>query len=159
MPSFNFPVTLALLLAALIYTRGWYRLRRTLPNTIPIWRVAAFVAGLLSVWIAIGADSPAPRVSKLVLDPVISANNAMLCLLWSLGYPDQALKWMEAVRLRLETEKMDPRSMCDSFIAISNLHKFCRNSKEVEELSKEAITICDKYDFAAERQWVTFNHG
>ena len=55
MPSFNFPVTSALLLAALIYTRGWYRLRRTLPNTIPIWRVAAFVAGLLSVWIAIGS--------------------------------------------------------------------------------------------------------
>jgi cytochrome c oxidase assembly factor CtaG len=48
-------MTLALLLAALVYTRGWYRFRSTLPNMIPIWRVASFVAGLLSVWIAIGS--------------------------------------------------------------------------------------------------------
>src|SRR5215471_21642332 len=55
MVSFSFPVTPALVLAALIYTRGWYRLRSTRPNMIPIWRVAVFMAGLLSVWIAIGS--------------------------------------------------------------------------------------------------------
>jgi cytochrome c oxidase assembly factor CtaG len=55
MVSFSLPLTLALLLAALVYTRGWYRLRSTVPNMIPIWRVAAFGTGLLSVWIALGS--------------------------------------------------------------------------------------------------------
>jgi putative membrane protein len=72
------PVTLALVLVALVYTRGWYRLRlctkspreahsplkkvqrnflegHRRPDVIPIWRFAVFVAGLLSVWIAIGS--------------------------------------------------------------------------------------------------------
>jgi cytochrome c oxidase assembly factor CtaG len=51
----SLPVTLALALAALVYTRGWYRLRKTLSNPIPGWRFAVFAAGLISVWIAIGS--------------------------------------------------------------------------------------------------------
>src|SRR5262245_26128066 len=53
--SLNLPVTLALVLVALLYTRSWYRLRSTRPNLIPIWRFAVFVAGLLSVWVAVGS--------------------------------------------------------------------------------------------------------
>src|SRR5262245_24019653 len=51
----SIPVTLALVLLALVYTRGWYRLRTTRPTLIPTWRFALFVAGLLSVWIAVGS--------------------------------------------------------------------------------------------------------
>lgn len=48
-------VDLALLFTALIYLRGWYRLHAVYPKLIPLWRLAAFVAGIGSVWIAIGS--------------------------------------------------------------------------------------------------------
>src|SRR5215471_2441671 len=51
----SIPVTLALGLAVVLYTRGWYQLRNALSNPIPRWRFAVFVAGLISVWTAIGS--------------------------------------------------------------------------------------------------------
>ncbi len=48
-------VTLAFVLLALIYTRGWLNVRRTMPNAISNWRVSAFFAGLLCAWIAIAS--------------------------------------------------------------------------------------------------------
>jgi putative membrane protein len=45
---------IALLLAALVYWRGWIHLRHT--NAISLWRTAAFSGGLLCIWIA--ASSP-----------------------------------------------------------------------------------------------------
>src|SRR5258708_14563020 len=47
-----------MLVAALIYTRGWYRLRAALPNEIPGWRLVGFLGGLSGVWIAV-APPPA----------------------------------------------------------------------------------------------------
>jgi putative membrane protein len=53
-PSFSpLLVAVALLLAAFPYLRGWFHLRRTF--LIPVWRVAAFLCGLLAVWIAVGS--------------------------------------------------------------------------------------------------------
>ena len=48
-------VNVTLLLAAAVYTRGWLRLRAAFPNLISTWRLAAFLAGVLSVWIATGS--------------------------------------------------------------------------------------------------------
>jgi putative membrane protein len=48
-------VNLALGLTILVYARGWSRLRALLPNLISAWRLAAFLAGIVSVWIAIGS--------------------------------------------------------------------------------------------------------
>jgi putative membrane protein len=50
-----FAVNLTLLLALLVYVRGWFRLRRAFPNLISIWRLTAFLSGILSLWIAIGS--------------------------------------------------------------------------------------------------------
>jgi cytochrome c oxidase assembly factor CtaG len=50
-----FGIDAALGLAALVYTRGWLRLRAILPNLISTWRLAAFIAGIVAVWIAIGS--------------------------------------------------------------------------------------------------------
>ena len=44
--------TLALIMTAVLYLRGWLRLRSAFPNLIPAWRVAAFMTGLFSVWTA-----------------------------------------------------------------------------------------------------------
>ena len=55
--SWSFPVGVngSLFLAALVYTRGWLRLRAVFPDLISARRLAAFFAGILSIWIAIGS--------------------------------------------------------------------------------------------------------
>lgn len=42
--------TLALFALALVYSRGWYRLRLDLPNVVGVRRLVAFLSGLLAVW-------------------------------------------------------------------------------------------------------------
>ena len=46
---------LALCLTALVYARGWFHLRSAFPNLLSPWRLAAFFAGIISIWIAIGS--------------------------------------------------------------------------------------------------------
>jgi putative membrane protein len=55
--SWSNPVGLdvALSLAALVYARGWFRLRSAFPNLLSPWRLAAFFFGIILVWIAIGS--------------------------------------------------------------------------------------------------------
>ena len=51
------PVALdvVLLITALLYLRGWMFLRRSSAGLIPAWRLAAFLTGVASLWIAIGS--------------------------------------------------------------------------------------------------------
>jgi putative membrane protein len=55
--SWSFPsvVTLVLIVVALVYLRGWYQLRNALPHLVSGWRLAAFMSGVLSLWIAVGS--------------------------------------------------------------------------------------------------------
>lgn len=53
--SLPLPVTTALILAALVYLRGWFYLRHAFTGTIPLWRAVAFVCGVFFVWIAVGS--------------------------------------------------------------------------------------------------------
>jgi putative membrane protein len=48
-------MTVILVLLVLVYSRGWFRLRRASRILFPPWRVAAFAAGLFSAWIALGS--------------------------------------------------------------------------------------------------------
>jgi putative membrane protein len=48
-------VNLALCLTAVVYVRGWFRVHSASQNLISVWRLAAFLAGIVSVWIAIGS--------------------------------------------------------------------------------------------------------
>ena len=48
-------VTLATIVAALVYVWGWYQLRHALPNVLSVWPLAAFMGGLLSLWAAVGS--------------------------------------------------------------------------------------------------------
>jgi putative membrane protein len=48
-------LALALIVVALVYLRGWYRLRRAFPKVLSGWRVGAFIGGLFSVWAAAGS--------------------------------------------------------------------------------------------------------
>jgi cytochrome c oxidase assembly factor CtaG len=62
MQSWSLPlaITFGLLITALVYLRGWLSVRRAFPNLIAGWRLAVFMTGLLSVWIAVG--SPLARL-------------------------------------------------------------------------------------------------
>lgn len=79
--AFPIPVALALVIAASIYLRGWYRLRSTSPGVIPAWRVAAFMGGLFSIWIAVG--SPLARLDHELL----SIHMVKHLLLMAVGAP------------------------------------------------------------------------
>jgi putative membrane protein len=48
-------VNLSLCFTALFYVVGWFRVRKFFLNLIAVWRLAAFLGGLLCVWIAIGS--------------------------------------------------------------------------------------------------------
>jgi cytochrome c oxidase assembly factor CtaG len=48
-------VTFALVVTALFYLRGWLYLRDAHPNLIPVWRLFAFMCGLVSVWTAVAS--------------------------------------------------------------------------------------------------------
>ena len=59
------PITIVLLLAALVYLRGWLHLRRAFSDAIPPWRAASFLGGVVSVWLAIG--SPLASLDEYLL--------------------------------------------------------------------------------------------
>jgi putative membrane protein len=48
-------MTVILVLLVFVYSRGWFRLQRASPILFPPWRVAAFVAGMFSLWIVLGS--------------------------------------------------------------------------------------------------------
>jgi putative membrane protein len=48
-------LTLATILFALIYLRGWWRLHVVSPNVFPAWRAGSFLVGLFLIWLALGS--------------------------------------------------------------------------------------------------------
>ena len=57
--------TFAIVLSALLYLRGWWLLRRAGSPSIPPWRAATFLFGLLSLWVALA--SPMDVFNSFVL--------------------------------------------------------------------------------------------
>ena len=108
-------VNVSLCLAALVYTIGWLRLHKVLPNLISTWRLAAYLAGIFSLWIAIGSPLEAfddmslsvHMVQHLLLmavaPPLILLGAPTLPLLRGLprmirGTVGQVLRWSPAQR-------------------------------------------------------------
>lgn len=58
-------VTSALAITAIIYARGWNRIRRTRPGQFPIWRLLAFLGGILAIFVAVA--SPLDTFSETLL--------------------------------------------------------------------------------------------
>lgn len=48
-------LTLAIIITALIYVRGWRDLRKTRPEQFTVNRLASFIMGLITLWLAIGS--------------------------------------------------------------------------------------------------------
>jgi cytochrome c oxidase assembly factor CtaG len=51
----SLPLTLAVILMEFVYLRGWYRLRKAIPHLLSAWRPAAFLSGLLALWVVVGS--------------------------------------------------------------------------------------------------------
>jgi cytochrome c oxidase assembly factor CtaG len=49
------PFTLAIVLTAIFYLRGWRHLRLAPANVIPAWRAHSFLVGVFLIWLAIGS--------------------------------------------------------------------------------------------------------
>ena len=58
-------VTCALVATGLVYLRGWLALRRTRPETLPLWRLLSFLAGLFATFVAV--SSPLDTYSESLL--------------------------------------------------------------------------------------------
>jgi putative membrane protein len=84
------PVSAALVLAGSLYLRGWLRLR----GAIPLWRVASFLTGLFSVWLA--AASPLAMLDEELL----TAHMVQHLLLMTIG-PAFILLGFPAIALRI----------------------------------------------------------
>jgi len=48
-------VSAVLIVVEAIYLRGWYRLRKSIPCLLSIWRLAAFACGLLALWAVVAS--------------------------------------------------------------------------------------------------------
>ena len=68
--SLSLAATFALIITALFYLRGWLHLRRAFPNLVPVWRLAAFMGGLFSVWTAVASPLAALDHQSLTIHMV-----------------------------------------------------------------------------------------
>src|SRR5580693_6303176 len=81
-------LTAAVVCAGIVYTRGWFTIRKTRTSLFPRWRLATFLLGLGIIWVAIA--SPLDGFA----DALLSAHMVEHLLLMSfvpplllLGYP------------------------------------------------------------------------
>jgi cytochrome c oxidase assembly factor CtaG len=72
---------IGLTLTLLLYLAGWRAARRTRPRELPSWRAASFVAGIVSLWIAIA--SPIDALD----DYLLSAHMIQHFILMSIAPP------------------------------------------------------------------------
>jgi cytochrome c oxidase assembly factor CtaG len=72
---------IGLTLTLLLYLRGWQAARRTRPRELPPWRAASFVAGIVSLWIALA--SPIDALD----DYLLSAHMIQHFILMSIAPP------------------------------------------------------------------------
>src|SRR5215468_2387504 len=87
--AWSFPawLTASVLLAGLLYLRGWFRLRLAGVAAIPVWRAGSFLVGLSLIWAALG--SPIASLDEELL----TAHMIQHLLLMTLAPP---LLWLGA---------------------------------------------------------------
>jgi cytochrome c oxidase assembly factor CtaG len=106
-------VTCALVLVTVVYIRGWFRIRRTRAALFPAWRLACFLGGMSSLFIAVA--SPLDTFSESLLfmhmaqhyvlmsvaPPLIVLGAPVVPLLR--GLPHWSIRWILAPIFRIRT--------------------------------------------------------
>jgi cytochrome c oxidase assembly factor CtaG len=113
-------ITLVLIVVvALVYLRGWYQLRKALPNVLSAWRLAAFMSGLFSLWAAVG--SPLASMDHHLL----TAHMAQHLLLMTVAAP-LILLGAPVVTLLHGLPQRFVRNVLGTFLRCPPLHGFGR---------------------------------
>ena len=77
--SIQFWPTVGLVFLAIIYFRGWLKLRKQVPHRFDGWRLASFLGGVGTVFLALG--SPLDTFANLLLQAhMVQPHLSCLCL-------------------------------------------------------------------------------
>jgi cytochrome c oxidase assembly factor CtaG/polyferredoxin len=117
--AFPFWTTTGLVIAALVYLRGWRRIRQTRPLIFPPWRAWCFLAGLFAFLIAIA--SPLNSLDSFLL----SAHMAQHLILMSVA-PPLLLLGAPAVPLLRGLPQSVLRDGLGPFFQTPSLHRVVR---------------------------------
>jgi putative membrane protein len=151
-------LTTALLLSVILYTRGWYAIRKTRPSLFPTWRLVLFNLGIATIWVSIA--SPMDGFA----DALLSAHMVEHLLLMSfvpplilLGYPQvpllRGIPHIITVRLLAPFLRMKWLRTLGHFLTKPVVAWLAMN------LTFLAWHIPSAYDFALEHEhWHEFEH-
>jgi cytochrome c oxidase assembly factor CtaG/polyferredoxin len=117
--SFPFWATTGLLVTALLYLRGWSRIRRTRPLTFPAWRVWCFLGGVFALWVAIA--SPLDTLDGLLLVAHMTQHLILMSVV-----PPLLLLGAPAVPLLRSLPRSILRDGLGPFFRAQSLHRIIR---------------------------------
>jgi putative membrane protein len=85
-------LTLAFAFVAVVYMRGWFRLRPTSTDTIGVWHAAGFLLGLSLIWIAVASPLASSDMELLTVHMIqhLLLMSVAPALIW-LGEPVRVL--------------------------------------------------------------------
>jgi len=151
-------VTASLAVTAAIYVRGWLQIRQTRPETFPLWRLIAFLAGVLSLFAAVA--SPLDTFSESLLfmhmgqhfvlmsiaPPLIVLGAPVVPMLR--GLPRPVIRWLRPLFATQTIHRMG------AFLTQSKVAWIAMNAAYV------GWHIPKAYEFAlASENWHTFEHA
>jgi putative membrane protein len=151
-------LTGSIALTGLVYLRGWLALRKTRCSQFNRWRLLSFLAGLASLWIAIGSPLEAladELLSAHMIEHLILMSIAPPLILLGLpvvpllrGVPIAPRKWIAGPLLRAEALRQIGRWLVHPAVAWLAMN--------VDLL---AWHVPSAYDFALEHEgWHDFEH-
>jgi putative membrane protein len=152
-------LTTVLILCALVYTRGWFAIRKTRPALFPAWRLAAFLLGLAVIWLSIA--SPLDGFA----DVLLSAHMIEHLLLMSFAPPLLLISYPVVPLLR-GLPRVVRVSLLGPLLRISTLRRLSHFlvSPVVAWLTLNLIFlgwhVPAAYDFALDHEyWHEFEHA
>ena len=151
-------LTVMVLLTAFVYTRGWFAIRKTRPRQFTPARLAAFLVGLLILWLAIG--SPMDGFA----DALLSAHMVEHLLLMSfvpplilLGNPQVPL--LRGLPRILTVQILGPLFRIRAFRALGRFLTTPITAWLIMNLVFLGWHVPSAYDFALEHErWHDFEH-
>ena len=117
--SFPFWATTGLLVTALLYLRGWSKIRRTRPLIFPPWRAWCFLGGLFALWLAIA--SPLDTLDGLLLVAHMTQHLILMSVV-----PPLLLLGAPAVPLLRSLPRSVLRDGLGPFFRAQSLHRIIR---------------------------------
>lgn len=151
-------LTAAVVCAGIVYTRGWFTIRKTRTSLFPRWRLATFLLGLGIIWVAIA--SPLDGFA----DALLSAHMVEHLMLMSfvpplllLGYP--AVPLLRGIPRALSASLLGPLLRCKALRTVGHIVTTPLVAWMAMNFVFLGWHIPAAYDFALEHEhWHEFEH-